>query len=271
MRRRTITASATRRGDKRRGTLGGDVSWKNVPNSLIVADAVVAGLLDGVLPEHRSAGAWIPPSSLSITRRDRARSGSCQRGDRGRDPPAPPDPLVQGQELAVPDRTPLDRCWRQGAQDHPARRDRHPTLDGPARRPARRHRLRVVRRRGPGQDPGRPRLPASRSQVAVAGRPSPRPPRPRPRSQPPLGRQEVAQGSRKDQPSYFWEWERTARSARTPARWSASWCSTSTSPPSSASGSRLRSGIRATWASAWCRTIGRIPPRRSDRARPRGS
>ena len=37
---------------KRRGTLGGDISWKNVPNSLVVADAVLAALLDGVLPEQ---------------------------------------------------------------------------------------------------------------------------------------------------------------------------------------------------------------------------
>ena len=107
---------------------------------------------------------------------------------------------------------------RQGAQDDPAGRDRHPTPDGSARRPARRHRHCVVRRRGPGQDPGQPRLPSPRSQVARGIAQRPGPPRPRPRPQPALGRQEVAQGSQEGPALLLLGLEPAiARSAPTPA------------------------------------------------------
>ena len=60
---------------KRRGTLGGSLSWRNVPNNLIISDAVVAGLLDGVLPERRSRQCVDPARFVNITRRESAKAG----------------------------------------------------------------------------------------------------------------------------------------------------------------------------------------------------
>ncbi|HMB02346.1 MAG TPA: hypothetical protein VKP69_01235, partial [Isosphaeraceae bacterium] len=60
---------------KRRGTLGGDISWRNVPNATIVADAVVAALLHGVLPESTVRRCTDITKFVSITRRDRAKVG----------------------------------------------------------------------------------------------------------------------------------------------------------------------------------------------------
>ena len=74
---------------KRRGTLGGDVSWKNVPNSLIVADAVVAALLDGVLPEHSVRRCVDPTKFLSITRRDSGKVGVLVNDATGEETPLP--------------------------------------------------------------------------------------------------------------------------------------------------------------------------------------
>ena len=83
---------------KRRGNLSDVVSWRNVPNATIVADAVVAGLLDGVLPERT-----VRAVRGSHPVREHHPPGECkgrgpdQRRDRDRGIPAQAGPVVQGQ------------------------------------------------------------------------------------------------------------------------------------------------------------------------------
>ena len=61
---------------KPRGNLSDVVSWRNVPNATIVADAVVAGLLDGVLPERQAVRSCVDPTRfVNITRRESAKAG----------------------------------------------------------------------------------------------------------------------------------------------------------------------------------------------------
>ncbi|HMB07141.1 MAG TPA: DNA polymerase domain-containing protein, partial [Isosphaeraceae bacterium] len=74
---------------KRRGTLGGEVSWKNVPNNLIVADAVLAGLLHGTLPEQSVRRCVDPAKFVNITRRDGAKVGVLVNDATGAETPLP--------------------------------------------------------------------------------------------------------------------------------------------------------------------------------------
>ena len=60
---------------KRRGNLSDVVSWRNVPNATIVADAVVAALLHGVLPECTVRRCTDITKFVSITRRDSSKVG----------------------------------------------------------------------------------------------------------------------------------------------------------------------------------------------------
>ena len=193
-------------------------------------------------PEQSVRRAWTPPVREHHPPGSR-KAGVLVNDATGAETPLPRlTPLVQGQGLALPDRAPLDRRGRQGPQDDPAGRNRHPTPDGSAR-PVMlgdidygwyvgEARQRILANRDfPHLDP------KWLSGIAA------RPPRPRPRPQPALGRQESPKGARKDQPSYFCEWSSYAPSAPTPGPRSASWCWTSTCRTSSASGSRLRSGI----------------------------
>ena len=69
--------------------LGGIVSWRNVPNSLIVADAVVAALLDGVLPERTVRRCIDPTKFVNITRRDSSKVGVLINDATGAETPCP--------------------------------------------------------------------------------------------------------------------------------------------------------------------------------------
>ena len=60
---------------KRRGNLGDTIAWKRVPNGQVVADAVVNGLLDGTLPETTIRWESRASKFVSVTRRDSSKVG----------------------------------------------------------------------------------------------------------------------------------------------------------------------------------------------------
>ena len=95
---------------KRRGNLSDVVHWKHVPKHQIVSDAVVAALFDGILPETTIRRCVDPAKFVSITRRDSSKVGVLVNDATGaEDSLAPADSLVQGEGLAISDRTSLDR------------------------------------------------------------------------------------------------------------------------------------------------------------------
>jgi hypothetical protein len=60
---------------KRKGTLGDALDWEHVPNFRVVADAVVAALLHGTLPERTVAACREPLDFTAVVRRGRKMAG----------------------------------------------------------------------------------------------------------------------------------------------------------------------------------------------------
>ena len=202
------TLSAT--GVKRRGTLSGDLSWRNVPNSLIVADAVLAALLNNMPPESTIYSCVDPAKFVNITRRNSTTDGYLINDTTGEETPLPR--LIRwykavGSPYRIEHRS-TDAAGKIRKTTPPGG-NRHPTVDGSAgtRSNTRRHRHFVVHRRGQGRGswPTATLITSIPSGCAgIAGGLGP--PRPRPRPQPALGGKKSPKGSKKDHPSYFWDW-----------------------------------------------------------------
>ncbi|HMB05948.1 MAG TPA: DNA polymerase domain-containing protein, partial [Isosphaeraceae bacterium] len=74
---------------KRRGNLSDAVDWRHVPHHQVVADAVVAALFDGVLPEHSVRRCARPAEFVGVTRRDSSKVGVLVNDATGEETPSP--------------------------------------------------------------------------------------------------------------------------------------------------------------------------------------
>ena len=60
---------------RHRGSLSDDVAWNRVPHGRVVADAIVAALFDGILPETTVVECMDPAKFAYVTRRSRGQEG----------------------------------------------------------------------------------------------------------------------------------------------------------------------------------------------------
>ena len=74
---------------RRRGSLSDTVAWNRVPAGRVIADAVVAALFDGVLPEVTIRGCVDPSKFVYVTRRDRGKDGYLIDEATGTETPLP--------------------------------------------------------------------------------------------------------------------------------------------------------------------------------------
>ena len=74
---------------RRRGNLADTTDWRHVPAGRVIADAVVAALFDGVLPETTVRECVDPAKFVYVTRRDRGKVGVLIDEESGTETPLP--------------------------------------------------------------------------------------------------------------------------------------------------------------------------------------